>query len=530
MSGDPVYQWSDAAQTRTMGPWRPRSGSPAARGAFPEGAAGAAVPAGAGLGSCLPIAKGSVALMQANFFATFSLAAYPLFILTLFVLYRPPIATALSLLVAEMFLPPFYSLPLSTPTWLNKATIPPLATLLIVPFFARSYLRRSRPFRGIEWFFVAMVVGTFMTMWTNRDSLQYGPTVIPGEKFGDFTSSVMRSLVDPWIAFYLGRVMFKTSRDLNALCRMLVLAAVVYTIPALYEIRMSPQLQASLYGYAPDVFAQSIRWGGYRPSVFFGHGLGLAMFMLICFVVSVALTRAKMRVSVISTKTLCIYLGLVLVLCKSTGAIIYAAVALPILVFSSSRTILRIASILAIFFVVYPLLRFADVIPTKQIGDYFVSISPERAQSLSYRFEMEQGMLDLTRQRPWFGWGGYARNFVYDPVTGGNLTVPDGMVILTLSVRGLVGFFVFFAPYVVSVLRAVRLVKKVRDRSDRLLLCGFTLVCSIILFDLIINSSFPPIYVLLLGALYGLPSGIIAEEDEAQTSTSEYREFEEVPA
>jgi hypothetical protein len=463
--------------------------------------------------------------MDPNFFATFSLAAYPLVILGLFLAYRPPTATALSLLIAEMFLPPFYSLPLSSPTWLNKWTIPPLATLLVALMFGRSYMRRSRPLRGVEWFYVVMFFGTFMTVWTNRDSLQHGPTVIQGETIGDFISEVIRS-VGVWGAFYLGRVMYKTERDLVGLCRVTALSGLVYTLPVLYEIRMSPQLQRIIYGFsAPHGFGQSVRWGGYRPSVFFGAGLTLTMFMLVCLILLVALARVKKRVGFFPTKALSIYFFAVLILCKSTGAIIYAALFVPLLVFVSARNLLRISAVLAVFFVAYPLLRFADVIPTKQIGDSFVALSPDRAQSLSFRFEMEQGMLDLTRDRPWFGWGGYGRNFVYDQTTGERITVPDGMVILTLSTRGLIGFAAYFGPFVVSVLSASRLVRKVRDRSNRILLTALTLACALMLFDLIINATLPPVFMLFLGALCGLPQGIIDEEAASAAAFNQAPEF-----
>src|SRR5258708_17010371 len=142
--------------------------------------------------------------MQPNFFATFSLAAYPLFVVLLFYLARPPVAVGLSFLIGEMFLPPLYTLPLSSPTWLGKSTIPPLAVMLMVLLLARSYTRRTRPFRGVEWFFVVVYFGTFMTMVTNRDPLHYGPSTVPAEAFGDFTSKVMRAIAGTWMAFYLG--------------------------------------------------------------------------------------------------------------------------------------------------------------------------------------------------------------------------------------------------------------------------------------------------------------------------------------
>jgi hypothetical protein len=466
-----------------------------------------------------------------NFLATFSLAAFPLLVIGLFLLYRPPVATALSLLVSEMFLPPLYSLPLSSPTWLDKDTIPAIATFLVASLVARSSLRRSRPFRGIERFYIVMFVAAFMTMWTNRDPLRYGPTIVQGEVFSDFTSDTIRTVAASWMAFHLGRALFKTSRDLVSLCRLLALAGVIYSIPCLFEIRFSPVLLSKVYGYFNShPFGMSVRWGGYRPTVFFDNGLQLTMFMLVCLVAALGLTRARKRLGVLPMTGVCLYLLAVLVLCKSTGAIIYAIIIVPLLTMASPRTVLKVCVVVTSFFVLYPLLRFADVIPTKAIGDYFTSMSADRAQSLSYRFDMEQGMLDLTRLRPLFGWGGYGRNMVWDPRSGHTITVVDGMVIATLSVRGLVGFFAYFGPFIVSVIRACRLNKRIKDRSSRVMLTALTLAGSVILFDLIINATTPPIFILLFGALYGLPSGIIAEQEAAAARAFEPVALEAAPA
>lgn len=55
--------------------------------------------------------------------------------------------------------------------------------------------------------------------------------------------------------------------------RFLVIAGLIYTVPMLYEIRMSPQLHTIFYGYFPHSFGQQARGGGFRPVVFMGHGL-----------------------------------------------------------------------------------------------------------------------------------------------------------------------------------------------------------------------------------------------------------------
>src|SRR5204863_66271 len=69
----------------------------------------------------------------------------------------------------------------------------------------------------------------------------------------------------------------------------------IYSVLILWEVRMSPQLHATVYGASPRQadFAQAIRWGGYRPIVFMPHGLAVALF--ICNTVMAAFILARNR-------------------------------------------------------------------------------------------------------------------------------------------------------------------------------------------------------------------------------------------
>ena len=62
------------------------------------------------------------------------------------------------------------------------------------------------------------------------------------------------------------------------------------TVP--WEVRMSPQLHSSMYGFRPFRFDQAYRWGGYRPSVFMQHGIALGLFMASCTLVAFWLWRS----------------------------------------------------------------------------------------------------------------------------------------------------------------------------------------------------------------------------------------------
>lgn len=453
--------------------------------------------------------------IHANLLAPIAVGAFPLFALVLFLLYRPPTAVAVSLLVSEMVLPSNYFLPIH-PNWVGKWALPPFVTLLLAVVFARSYVRGSKPFRGIEVSFLVWLIGSFFTYWTNRDPLHYGPATISGEVFADFANDVLLMLCDPFAMFFLGRIAFRTSRDLTNLHRIAIVSALIYTLPVLFEIRMSPQVSNILYGFIPSAWGMVYRWGGYRPLGLFPTGLHLTSFMLALTIMAVAASRCGIRVRYVPKRAAWIYLAVVLVLCKSTGAILYAAALIPLVLFASPRRLGQVARILMVVFLAYPILRYFDLIPVDAIVNLFSSnVSSERAGSLGYRFEMEKGMMDLTSLRPWWGWGGYGRAFVHDLVTGRSISIPDGAVVINISTHGWVGLYSYYLPYAYTIFRLPRLIKKIQSRNDRLLLSAMALNCAVILFDLIFNSAFFPIFMVFIGALYGLPTSIAAEEAKA---------------
>ncbi len=470
--------------------------------------------------------------MHPNMFANIMLGGYPVVIFLFFVLYRPTKATALSLLVSELILPSKYSLPIPYPTWLTKWTLPPITLFFALMIFAWKPLAKARPLRGVETSFVILALACFLTMWTNQDALVYGKTVIAGEKFGDFLSDLTRSVSDPWAVFFIGRAMFRSTKDLVMLGRMMAIACVCLFLPILVEIRFSPQINQWVYGYGTGDFLQSLRFDGYRPQVLFDHGLTLAAFMAACLFITIGLARAKYPIAGYPAKWFSVLAGVELLLAKSMGSVVYAVLFVPLLIKASPKRVATIASVVMLLFVSYPILRWNGVIPTKQITDFFKDISPERAHSLKYRFDMEDGMLDKARARPWFGFGGYGRLFVYNSRTGRSETIPDGVVAMTLAGRGFVAFYAYFFPYAFAVLRARLLMPKIRKPKNRALLAALATTCAVIMFDLIINSVFFPLFMMLFGILYALPKVMIKEEQAelAEQAAQESAAYEWAPA
>jgi hypothetical protein len=463
-----------------------------------------------------------------NLLATLALVLYPLVILALFMKHRPPVAVLWSLVVAELLLPPLYQLPI-TPSWLDKWTIPTFTVGLLSVLWAPGQLRRARPFRGVEAIFLLGLLAYVMAFVTNRAPIKYGPRIVAAQTFKDMWSDIARFFLDPWLAFFLGRALFKTSRDLRDLCRILTVSFLPFSLLILFEVRMSPTLNSTIYGYATAFFGMTIRWGGYRPTVFFKDGLPLAAYVVICVIMTTAMARVRMRVYQIPMKAICLYTLVILIACKSTGAIGYGLLMAPVVYFLKPRTSYRLAAALAIFFLIYPAIRYTGIVSIRDVAGLFTGLSRDRAESLLYRFDMEDGLIEHARSHAHllWGWGNWGRNLMYSTDDGKQISVPDGRVIIAITSHGIIGFYSYFIPFVHAIVRSGKYIRRVTSKGDRTLLYALALNCAVALFDLIVNSYFVPLHMLLLGALYSLPSGIAAEEAAAREPLTD--DFESFP-
>lgn len=440
-----------------------------------------------------------------NILAYLALLMWPVLAMVFFAWTRPPIACAMVLVGGVMFLPAVvaFDAPLIPP--LDKDLIPSAAALIGCLVSAPQALKNSRPFRGYEWFCVLLVFGAFMTVRTNGDPLHYGPTVLQGESFYDFFADSVKLILRWWIPFYLGRVLFKTPEDLKQLLVLLALAGLLYSLFIWAEIRLSPQLNRWIYGYHQSDFVQTIRFGGYRPKVFMRHGLNVALFMLITLMAACCLAKIKVRIYKWSAKTVAIYLTVVLLVCKSSGAVVYGLVVLPLILFASPKAQLRFAQVMAVIMIAYPLLRMKGWVPVDDIVAFFhQTLGEERALSLWFRFETEQQVLMHALDRVWFGWGGYARPFLHDPVTGETISIIDGFWVLTFGERGLVGFVAIFGLMLLPVYRMRRFHARFSDPGTRAVLGCLALICVIYVLDLIPNSSIDPYLTFIIGVVASL--------------------------
>ena len=437
-----------------------------------------------------------------GFFAQFVLAAYVPLAALAFFLMRPAKAAMFVVLVGILFLPGLvcFDAPLIPP--LGKHEVATLCALVGLLVFSPRQVRRARLGRGGDVFLLLTVPAIALTVFTNRDPLTYGPLVLPGLTTHDLLSSTIRFFFEDAVPYLVGRLVITSSREARTLVRTFVGLGLLYSLFMLFEIRMSPNLHHWVYGYAYfPVFAQARRWGGFRPIVFLMHGLVVGMFALAAALLAAVEGRIRRSRLGLPTGWSTLYLVLILVLCKSTGAIIMGLVTLPVVAFASPRRQIRVALLLAAVCIAYPGVKLAGIFPDQAIAEFTSEhLSPERAQSLQYRFDMDKQLMDLAGGRLWFGWGGFGRNRVHDD-TGLDIVVTDGYWIIMLTGGGLLRLVCAFGLLLYPVMRAGRVLRQVREPCDRFLLAGLAVVVACYVFDLLPNGMGNPLVLFLAGAL-----------------------------
>jgi hypothetical protein len=425
-----------------------------------------------------------------------ALIAWVPFSFWLFLRERPTRAAAHTLIWAMMWLPEGAAFDLPALPPLSKYSIGAICALLGLWWKAPGRLRATRIGRGYDWILLAMVLGQIGTVLTNGDALTYGNwrTVdLPGFTPYDGLSAAVRVVISIAIPCWLGRALLRSKRDLLDVLEILVAAGLAYSLPIFWELRMSPMLQENIYGFAARAdWLQNMRLGGYRATVFMGHGLQVGFFIFLCTTAAVTLHKAgKRRMFGVPMGYLVLYLFGTLFLCKAAAALIYGALGFLLIRFVNVKHQMRVLVVLAAIVVSYPMSRLSGVFPTDALLSGASLLGPDRVQSLQFRFDNEDLLLFKGAERMLFGWGGFARERVYDAETGKDLVIQDGHWIAVFGQHGLVGFCCFFSLLLLPVVQAARDMRKVKERADRSLLAGFGLIVVICSVNLLPNMQLP---------------------------------------
>ena len=337
--------------------------------------------------------KGSEA---ANWFAYIALLAWPLVAIHLYRTRPSSQATAWTILGALLLLPSQLAIKIPMIPAIDKTSVSALSAVAGYFLFVPR-LRRFAPRFGLaEILAAAYIGGPVVTSLLNNDSIVIGDLVLPGVGWYDGISALLSQTI-LFLPFFVGRRFLHKADDIETILRVLVLAALLYSLPMLFEVRFSPQLSNWIYGYFPSTFAGESRYDGFRPVVFMNNGLTLAFFMSTSVLAAVVLWRVNSRFNKLPAGGVLAYLGAVLILCKSSGSLVYAIVFGFLFRWTKPTTQIRVAVLLAGIAILYPVLRMADYFPTDQLVSVSATLNQERADSLKFRFDQEQGFSHVPR-------------------------------------------------------------------------------------------------------------------------------------
>lgn len=417
-----------------------------------------------------------------------------------------------SMLAGYMFLPPNIAIDLPSLPALGKSEIASMSAMLMLwlgmgkPSTERDPMEADvAPVipRSMKIVLAMLFLSVIMTGVTNLTPIVEGVTFRPGVDTTQIVGGLLLQYVE-LIPFFVAFKLLSTPVQTRKLMRAFLISLLVYSLPMLMEVRLSPQLNTWIYGYFQHDFVQTFRYNGFRPIVFMNHPIWVASFATTGFLAALCLARAygagPRQIAVL------LYLAALLVLCKTATAILLSLMAAPLILFAAPRHILTFSVVVAVSVMAYPLMRLFDVLPTEQLIEFIHQSQPERADSLEFRFHHEFVLLERAMLQPIFGWGPWGRNFPLDPATGRTLAIADGFWVITLGARGLLGYLAVFGTLVLPIViiwrRRYELMLR-HDRAGVLMVATMALVLAVNLVEMIPNATLTPLTWLATGLVLG---------------------------
>lgn len=301
--------------------------------------------------------------------------------------------------------------------------------------------------------------------------------------------------------YWLARAYFHDRDGLHELARAIVLAGAIYVPFCLFEVRMSPKISGILYGDW-RINAQDDRLGGWRPKVLMIHGLELSMFMVSAWFVG-AFGRpwidggrwfgAPQKYWVWAILATCI-------LCKSTGAILLGfsgAIVMALTKWTRWRIWLAALILLA---PMYAILRTCTPWSARSAVEIAAKWNRDRAQSLQFRLENEDQLIEKANRRAIFGWGRFGRSRVHD-LNGNDVSTTDGAWVIAYGVNGGVGLAALFALMLAPSAAFLAKFAPRDGTASAAPAMAFAVLLPLRTIDMIPNAMSNPIYMLVCGAL-----------------------------
>lgn len=441
-----------------------------------------------------------------NAVAYLMLFVWPVVAIILFRVLPLQKAAVWTMLGGYLLLPAATSVKLPMLPAIDKGMVPSVTALILCMIYgpkADLAPRMTGRFGRLAVFsLVLLMVGVpVITVILNPEPVIFGPMYIAGLRLYD-AFSMISVLIVALIPFWIGMRYLNDHAGHRLLLQAFVFGALAYSIPALVEVRLSPQLHTWIYGFFQHDFTQHIRAGGFRPVVFLNHGLMVGIFLCMAVVAALALWRDELREGKATSAWIyaAIWLLIVLVVSKNLGALAIAALLAVVVVFTGRRLQTTFAIVIAAVILLYPVLRGAGHIPVEAVYDMALSIDAERAESLRFRLINEDLLLARANEKPAFGWGSWGRNLIYSEENGRVSTIADGAWIIIIGTYGWLGYIAHFGLLTLPILLYTL---KRSQFGPSLVTPGLLLMLCATLIDLIPNAGLVAYVWLLAGGLAG---------------------------
>ena len=413
-------------------------------------------------------------------------------VILLFTVLRPTRAVIVAFVGAWLFLPQAgFAIPGPVPNY-DKVSATCLGVFLAAMLFDSQRLARFR----LRWFDAPMLlwigvgfVSSFLGGW--------GPY--------EATSAIMHQGIMWGLPYFIGRLYLGSVEALHDLAVALVVGGLLYVPFCLYEIRMSPQLHAMVYGFHQNDWLQTRRGGGWRPTVFMEHGLAVGAYMCAAALLAVWLwlSRAARSVMGVPIALAAVVLLGTAVACKSTGASILMVGGLGVLLAARLTRSVWPIWIMAAAPLLYIMARTLGGWRGTELVDLARLVSAERAASLQCRLNSETGLWRVVQPRLFLGAGRFIWAGIVPEGTSDRI-IPDGMWIIALGRFGLVGLAAFVGIMGLPILGFVRRFQGRAWSSPGASMAGaWSVVIAIYLIDSLTNAMLNPIFLLAAGGLIG---------------------------
>lgn len=416
-----------------------------------------------------------------------------------------------TLLIGWLFLPAMGGIVIPGLPDYTKGTATGLNALLGVVLFDGRRLMRFR----LAWYDVPVLVfctSGFVSCWVNGQGTWSG------------ISFVAHTLLFSGVPYLLGRVYFCDAAALKELALGIFIGGLIYIPLCLWEVRMSPELAKQFYGERPTRLAHAMRYGGYKPIVFMSGGLMVAMWMSVASLCGIWLRSAVRRLWGIPLPWLTLGLIVTTILCKSAGAIILLLVG--IICYHSARYARTALPLIAtiVFVPTYMIVRSTGTLTGEKVMELASDVfDQERVASLGTRLTNEDLLSEHALEQPFFGWGSGGDFHVVDD-RGRQLTVADGLWVIVLGKRGLVGLVAMTLAMLLPAVLFLLRVPVRRWSSRRLAPCaGMTVAVVMYSVDCLPNAMLNPFILLAWGGLSAFETRAVFKRTRQRTPLSRPR-------